>query len=187
MTRPRPVSRPRLSRRRRLPMPRLPRRSRCCRCATSPSGSAPRTAGCRRSTGVSFDARAGELLAVVGESGCGKSVAAMALSGLLPRNARVTGSVRLDGAELVGRERQHAAIDAWQGHRLHLPGADDVAEPGLHRRPAGRRGAAGARGHVAPAGARPRRRAARPGRDPEPARAAQALSRTSSPAGCGSG
>jgi peptide/nickel transport system ATP-binding protein len=52
--------------------------------------------------GLSFDARAGELLAVVGESGCGKSVAAMALSGLLPRNAKVTGSVRLDGAELVG-------------------------------------------------------------------------------------
>ncbi|MDX6231312.1 MAG: peptide/nickel transport system ATP-binding protein [Nocardioidaceae bacterium] len=51
---------------------------------------------------ISFDARAGELLAVVGESGCGKSVAAMALSGLLPHNARVTGSVRLAGAELVG-------------------------------------------------------------------------------------
>jgi peptide/nickel transport system ATP-binding protein len=51
--------------------------------------------------GVSFDARAGELLAIVGESGCGKSVTAMALSGLLPRNARVSGSVRLDGAELV--------------------------------------------------------------------------------------
>jgi peptide/nickel transport system ATP-binding protein len=52
--------------------------------------------------GVSFDACAGELLAIVGESGCGKSVTAMALSGLLPRNARVSGSVRLDGAELVG-------------------------------------------------------------------------------------
>jgi peptide/nickel transport system ATP-binding protein len=51
---------------------------------------------------VSFDAHAGELLAVVGESGCGKSVMAMALSGLLPRNASVTGSVRLDGEELVG-------------------------------------------------------------------------------------
>jgi peptide/nickel transport system ATP-binding protein len=51
---------------------------------------------------VSFDARAGELLAVVGESGCGKSVAATALSGLLPHNATVTGSVRLDGVELVG-------------------------------------------------------------------------------------
>ena len=51
---------------------------------------------------VSFEARAGELLAVVGESGCGKSVMAMALSGLLPRNATVTGSVELAGQQLVG-------------------------------------------------------------------------------------
>jgi peptide/nickel transport system ATP-binding protein len=50
---------------------------------------------------VSFEARAGELLAVVGESGCGKSVMAMALSGLLPGNATVTGSVELAGRELV--------------------------------------------------------------------------------------
>jgi peptide/nickel transport system ATP-binding protein len=52
--------------------------------------------------GVSFDARQGELLAVVGESGCGKSVMAMALSGLLPPNATVTGSVDLGGRQLVG-------------------------------------------------------------------------------------
>jgi peptide/nickel transport system ATP-binding protein len=51
---------------------------------------------------VSLEARAGELLAVVGESGCGKSVMAMALSGLLPRNATVTGSVELAGRQLVG-------------------------------------------------------------------------------------
>jgi peptide/nickel transport system ATP-binding protein len=61
---------------------------------------------------VSFDARAGELLAVVGESGCGKSVAAMALSGLLPRNATVTGSVLLDNKELVG-----ASADALRAVR----------------------------------------------------------------------
>jgi oligopeptide/dipeptide ABC transporter ATP-binding protein len=54
--------------------------------------------------GVSFDAHAGELLAVVGESGCGKSVTAMALSGLLPRSATVTGSVKLGGVELVGAD-----------------------------------------------------------------------------------
>jgi peptide/nickel transport system ATP-binding protein len=54
--------------------------------------------------GVSFDAHAGELLAIVGESGCGKSVTAMALSGLLPGSATVTGSVRLDGVELVGAD-----------------------------------------------------------------------------------
>src|ERR1700749_4912138 len=51
---------------------------------------------------VSLDARAGELLAVVGESGCGKSGMAMSLSGLLPRNATVTGSVELAGQQLVG-------------------------------------------------------------------------------------
>jgi peptide/nickel transport system ATP-binding protein len=51
---------------------------------------------------VSFEARAGELLAVVGESGCGKSVMAMALSGLLPHNATVGGSVELAGQQLVG-------------------------------------------------------------------------------------
>ncbi len=44
----------------------------------------------------------GEIVGIVGESGCGKSVTAMSLAGLLPRSAAVTGSVRLDGDELVG-------------------------------------------------------------------------------------
>jgi peptide/nickel transport system ATP-binding protein len=51
---------------------------------------------------VSFDVRPGEVLAVVGESGCGKSVTAMSIAGLLPRSATVTGSVRLRDQELVG-------------------------------------------------------------------------------------
>ncbi len=44
----------------------------------------------------------GEIVGIVGESGCGKSVTAMSLAGLLPRSAHVTGSVRLQGEELVG-------------------------------------------------------------------------------------
>ncbi len=44
----------------------------------------------------------GEIVGVVGESGCGKSVTAMSLAGLLPRSAAVSGSVRLLGQELVG-------------------------------------------------------------------------------------
>ena len=44
----------------------------------------------------------GEIVGIVGESGCGKSVTAMSLAGLLPRSANVTGSVRLQGEELVG-------------------------------------------------------------------------------------
>jgi peptide/nickel transport system ATP-binding protein len=66
--------------------------------------------------GVSFDAHGGELLAVVGESGCGKSVTAMALSGLLPRSATVTGSVRLGGVELVGAEP--ATLRAARGREI---------------------------------------------------------------------
>lgn len=44
----------------------------------------------------------GEIVGVVGESGCGKSVTAMSLTGLLPRGARVSGSVCLAGTELIG-------------------------------------------------------------------------------------
>jgi peptide/nickel transport system ATP-binding protein len=65
---------------------------------------------------VSFEARAGELLAVVGESGCGKSVMAMALSGLLPGNATVSGSVELAGQQLVGASR--ADLRRVRGSRI---------------------------------------------------------------------
>ena len=51
--------------------------------------------------GVSFALDAGEVLAVVGESGCGKTVTALSLVGLLPPSAEVGGHVRLDGEDLV--------------------------------------------------------------------------------------
>ena len=49
-----------------------------------------------------YEVHAGEVLAIVGESGSGKSVSSMGMIGLLPRNARVTGSVKLNGKELIG-------------------------------------------------------------------------------------
>jgi peptide/nickel transport system permease protein len=57
---------------------------------------------------VSFQLRRGETLGLVGESGCGKSITATAVIGLLPLGVRVAaGSVRLAGADLVGlREDQ---------------------------------------------------------------------------------
>jgi peptide/nickel transport system ATP-binding protein len=51
---------------------------------------------------VSFSLKRGETLGLVGESGCGKSVTALALMGLLPESAVISGSIRLDGSELVG-------------------------------------------------------------------------------------
>ena len=52
--------------------------------------------------GMSYDVRPGEVLGIVGESGCGKSVSALAVMGLLPTRARVAGSVRFRGRELLG-------------------------------------------------------------------------------------
>jgi ABC-type glutathione transport system ATPase component len=53
--------------------------------------------------GVGFDVQAGEVVGLLGESGCGKTTTALALLGLLPPRARVLdGSIRLQGRELRG-------------------------------------------------------------------------------------
>jgi len=50
---------------------------------------------------VSFTLERGGTLGLIGESGCGKSITALALMGLLPEGARVSGSIRLEGTELT--------------------------------------------------------------------------------------
>lgn len=50
--------------------------------------------------GLSFDVRAGEILALAGQSGSGKSTTALAIARLLPRGAGRSGSITLDGIEL---------------------------------------------------------------------------------------
>ena len=50
---------------------------------------------------LSLSIEAGERVALVGESGCGKTVLALSLVGLLPRNAQVTGTATFDGEDLL--------------------------------------------------------------------------------------
>ncbi|MFJ2826696.1 dipeptide/oligopeptide/nickel ABC transporter permease/ATP-binding protein [Streptomyces sp. NPDC087263] len=52
--------------------------------------------------GISFEVRPGEVLGLVGESGCGKSLTALTVMGLEPKGARVRGHVRFNQRQLVG-------------------------------------------------------------------------------------
>ncbi|MFM8266172.1 MAG: ABC transporter ATP-binding protein [Acidimicrobiia bacterium] len=68
--------------------------------------------------GVDLDVHASEMVAVVGESGSGKSVSFLAAMGLLPRTATVSGSVMLQGRELVGASAKD--LRAVRGHLLSM-------------------------------------------------------------------
>jgi peptide/nickel transport system ATP-binding protein len=65
---------------------------------------------------VSFEVATRELVALVGESGCGKSVTALALTGLLPPNAAVTGRVDFAGQDL--RTRSERGLRAIRGRDI---------------------------------------------------------------------
>ena len=89
--------------------------------------------------GVDLDIRQGEVLGLVGESGSGKSVTALSVLRLIPDPpGRIVG-----GRDPLQRPRPaEAAVgrdprDPRQRHQHGLPGADDLAQPGLHDRHAG--------------------------------------------------
>lgn len=69
--------------------------------------------------GVSFSLRQGEMLGVVGESGCGKSVSMMSMIRLLPPSASITnGSVMLEGLDLVKASKEQ--INAVRGSKIGM-------------------------------------------------------------------
>jgi peptide/nickel transport system ATP-binding protein len=55
---------------------------------------------------MTFNVEAGKTLAIVGESGSGKSTTALGLMGLLPSNARVSGSIKVKGEEMLTAEKK---------------------------------------------------------------------------------
>jgi oligopeptide/dipeptide ABC transporter ATP-binding protein len=59
--------------------------------------------------GVSYTVRNGEAMGIVGESGSGKSVSTLAIMGLLPKNARISGSIKFRGRELLGLDERELA------------------------------------------------------------------------------
>jgi len=68
---------------------------------------------------ISYDVRAGETVALVGESGCGKSVSSMALLGLLPRGtALVSGRAIFDGIDLIGMSQR--ALEDVRGRDVSM-------------------------------------------------------------------
>ena len=68
--------------------------------------------------GISFTLERGDTLGLIGESGSGKSMVALALMGLLPDGARTSGSIRLNGQELLGLP--DAALCHIRGQRIGM-------------------------------------------------------------------
>ncbi len=67
---------------------------------------------------VDFELNAGEVLAIVGESGSGKSVTSLAVLGLLPRNARVSGEILVDGENVLGASEK--VLSGIRGRRISM-------------------------------------------------------------------
>jgi peptide/nickel transport system ATP-binding protein len=68
--------------------------------------------------GISFTLDRGATLGLIGESGCGKSMTALALMGLLPEGAKVSGSIRFDGRELTTLAEE--ALCGLRGDRIAM-------------------------------------------------------------------
>lgn len=67
---------------------------------------------------ISWSVSTGGRLGIIGESGSGKSLTAQAILGLLPRGMDVTGSVQLDGEEMLGRSEK--SLRQLRGRRIAM-------------------------------------------------------------------
>jgi peptide/nickel transport system ATP-binding protein len=79
--------------------------------------------------GVSFDADTGERFGLVGESGCGKTTTILAMMGLLPPNATVSGQVLLDGQDVLAEGERSARPHRWVDISMIFQGAMNALNP----------------------------------------------------------
>ena len=80
---------------------------------------------CRAVRGVNFDLWRGRTLGIVGESGSGKSVTALSLIGLLDDNAKVAGSIIMNGEELIGKTDEE--MSEIRGERIAMVFQDPLS------------------------------------------------------------
>jgi peptide/nickel transport system ATP-binding protein len=119
--------------------------------------------------GVSFSVGDGMRLGLVGESGCGKTTTILALMGLLPPTASVSGRILLDGVDVLERGEQSISPHRWKDIAMVFQGAmnafdpvrrigEQIAEPmELHRVATGREAASRVRELLSTVGIAPER------------------------------
>jgi peptide/nickel transport system ATP-binding protein len=79
--------------------------------------------------GVSLDVDAGERVGLVGESGCGKSTTILAILGLLPSSATLSGDVRLEGESILSTDEEAMRAHRWKDIAVVFQGAMNAMNP----------------------------------------------------------
>jgi peptide/nickel transport system ATP-binding protein len=79
--------------------------------------------------GVSFSVAAGTRLGMVGESGCGKTTTILALMGLLPPTASVSGRIMLESVDLLEHGEQTMSPHRWKDIAMVFQGAMNAFDP----------------------------------------------------------